>query len=251
MKNFTLLLFFLAVSLACSAQNLIVNGDFETDMLEPWGGFNNQVTTDDLTSSLVGNANNGEASIFQEFDVTPGETYKVTFQYRWVSGPQNYNCIVRIKDAANLPTNLNLIGGTIDNGYKLDETPDMWFDAEFSFSPPEGVTKVRLLYYKANQNRPLRIDNVSVVLDETSSVTELQQVFNFRAAPNPASDLVNISADQPIDWVELYAISGQLLSRQVLNSDRAQLDVSNLPKGLYVVKAQIANRVGAYKLIVD
>lgn len=240
----------MAGALICSGQNLIVNGNFETGMLAPWGGFNNQVLTDDLTSSLVGNANNAEASLFQEFDVTPGLTYRVTFQYRWVSGATSYICTVRIKNAANLPTNLELIGGTTSDGFKLDETPDMWFNGNFSFTAPEGVTRVRLLYYKANNNRPLRIDNVSATLDVSSSYDELQP-FNFSAGPNPATDFINLSADRQIDRVELYSVSGMLVRSQAIHNSRAQVNVGDLAKGLYLMRIQIEDRVGAYKFIVE
>lgn len=250
MKKSILSLFFLAGALVmCLGQNLIVNGDFETSMVAPWGGFNNQVTTDSVTNSLVGNVNDGEGSLFQEFDVTPGMTYKVMFQHRWVAGATNYNCIVRVKNAANLPPNLELIGGTIADGFKVDETPDMWFNNSFSFVPPAEVTRVRLLFYKANNNRPLRIDNVSAELDATSSIAELQPV-NFSAGPNPAVDFINLSADEAIDRVELYSISGRLVRNQAINSSRGQVDVSDLAKGLYVVKAYIEQRVGTYKLVV-
>lgn len=233
-----------------TAQNLVVNGNFETGMLAPWGGFNNQVTTDDMTSSFVGNANNGEASLFQEFDVTPGSTYNVAFQHRWVSGTTSYNCVVRVKDAANLPPNLALIGGTTVDGFKLNETPDMWHNGNFSFVAPAGVTRVRLLFYKANNNRPLRIDNVSATLDVASSLQTLQP-FRFSAGPNPASDFIQLSADKPIERVEFYSISGSLIQSRWVNSNHASLSISNLPKGMYIVKARIDNQTGAYKLIVE
>lgn len=250
MKKYLLPVIFLAGVVVSSAQNLVVNGNFETGMLAPWGGFNNQVLTDDMTSSFVGNANNAEASLFQEFDVMPGLTYKVVFQYRWVSGATSYNCIVRVKDAANLPPNMTLIGGTTADGFKLNETPDTWYNGEFYFVPPTGVTRVRLLYYKANNNRPLRIDNVSVTQDVTASLHDLQP-FNFSAGPNPATDFINLSADKPIDKVEFYSMSGRLVQSQAVNSSRAWVGIGNLSKGFYIVKVHMAHRTGAYKLIVE
>lgn len=250
MKKYLLPVVFLAGVVIGSAQNLVVNGNFETGMLAPWGGFNNQVLTDDMTSSFVGNANNGEGSLFQEFNVTPGSTYNVTFQHRWVSGTTSYNCIVRIKDAANLTPNLPLVGGTTADGFKLNETPDMWHNGNFSFVVPAGVTRVRLLYYKANNNRPLRIDNVSVTLDVASSLQTLQP-FQFNAGPNPASGFIQLSADKPIEQVEFYSMSGSLIQRRWLKSENISLNISDLPRGMYIVKVRIEDHTGAYKLIVE
>lgn len=250
MKKAILLAVVLTTASFCFGQNLIVNGDFETGMLAPnWGGFNNQILTDDLTSSKVGNGNNAEASIFQEFAVTPGETYNVTFQYRWVSGTSSYNCTVRVKDAKNLPTNLDLVAATgTSDGYKLKDTADVWYNAAFTFTPPTGVESVRLLFYKANGNRPLRMDNVSVVKSTVSSVNALTE-FDFQVFPNPTTDVLLLSAAKAIDQVEIYNINGQQLMRQPINSQRAEVDVSRLPQGTFIVKAFIDGAVGAYKMV--
>lgn len=248
MKKYTFLIALFASASICFGQNLIDNGDFETGMLAPdWGGFNNQVVTDALTNSYVGNGNNAEASIFQEFTVTPGETYNVAFQYRWVSGTGNYACTVRIKDARNLPTNLDLVGSNASNGYVLKDTADVWYDASFSFTPPAGIDSVRILFYKANGNRPLRIDNVSVT-QSTTSLTELEQ-FHFTAYPNPVKDILHISAENNIDKVELFNMLGEQVINQPANSNRVQVNVASLSKGIYLVKTHIGRSVGSYKLI--
>ena len=183
----TIFLFLATLSATwCFGQNLIVNGDFETTNMTGWGGFSNQNVLDDLTSSRAGNGNNGESSVFQNFDVTPGTTYNVAFDYRWVSGTGNYNMTVRVKDVNNLTGNLDLTNST--NGLVLNSTPDVWTNqAGFSFVAPDGVTSVRLVFYKAATNRPLRIDNVSVMAAETSTPTA-----PTTPAPMPMQDAADV-----------------------------------------------------------
>lgn len=330
MKKFLLLITLLITATLSFGQNLIMNSDFETNELSPhWGGFNNQIVTDDITSSLVGNANNAEASIFQVIDVTPGETYDIEFDYRWVSGTTNYNCNIRIKDANNLPNNLDLIGGTTDNGYKLKDTADVWYDGSFSFIPPAGVTSIRLLFYKGNNNRPLRIDNVSLTLnvpcsnpvsdfiisDTTflqlgftnqstvtgtasylwtfgngESSTEESPMYTYDTAgtymvcleitddcgtasvcetitvaamptsieslsqhdlsiyPNPASDFINLSAEENIDRIEIYNMLGQQVLSKYINSNNTQVDINRLPTGNYIITSYIGESITSYKL---
>lgn len=151
-------------------QNLVTNGDFQSNTGNPvdnWSGFNHQSLVDNLTSSNVGNVNNGEGSLFQEFAVTAGTTYQVTFDYRWVSGTGNYNMTVRFRGR---PSNTNftlsnVTGGTLSGdsaGLAVNTTPDTWYKASFSVTVPTGESLVRLLFYKGNGNRPFRLDNVSV-----------------------------------------------------------------------------------------
>lgn len=153
MKNCILLVLVL-ISCSFYGQNVIANGNFGTGSLSPWGGYANQVLTDDITNSLCGNDNNGDSSTFQVFSVTEGETYDVAFDYRWVSGSGTYNMTVRVKDGTTGGSNL----GTL----VLNTTPDTWYNGTFSFTVPSGVTQARIIFYKAAGNRPLRIDNVYV-----------------------------------------------------------------------------------------
>lgn len=137
----------------CLGQNVITNGDFETGSKTPWLGFNNQVLTDSQTLSLVGNVNNAEGSLYQVLELQPGKTYRVGFNYRWVSGSGNYNMNVRVKDEN---------GPDVFGNIVLDTVPDVWHYGNFSFTTPAGISEVRLVFYKVNGNRPLRFDDVFV-----------------------------------------------------------------------------------------
>ncbi|MHB0753806.1 T9SS type A sorting domain-containing protein [Polaribacter sp. M15] len=154
-------------------QNLIKNGNFESNK-DHWEGFNNQVLKDDLTNSFVGNVNNSAGSLLQVFSLTAGKTYNVAFDYRWVSGNGNYNMTVRVKKGTT--------GDDIQT-LKLDTTPDVWKTVSFTFTAPENISKARIVFYKVNENRPLRIDNV-IIIDEDfeSSLIDLKTPLN--AQPN-------------------------------------------------------------------
>lgn len=252
MKKTTFLLIALFTASLTFGQNLIVNGDFEiganNDPVPSWGGFKNRIATDDITSAQVGQIENGDGSLFQEFSVTPGEEYAVAFDYRWITtAAANSNLVVRIKNAANLPTNLELIGGTVADGYALNTGVDEWFSGNFSFVVPDGITDVRLLMFKGNGNKPLNVDNVSVT-NSTMSLTDLA-AFNFKTYPNPANDILNVSASSNITKIEVYSILGQKVLTEEINSDSKQINVSDLTKGVYIIKTYIDKAVGSYKFI--
>jgi hypothetical protein len=153
----------LFVSLSVSAQ-IVQNGDFETGDLTDWSGFNNQVLTDDLTSSFVGNVNNAEGSLLQDIAVTEGVAYTLKFDYRWVSASEatNYDMNFRILDSDT----------SIIEEYTLSQEPDVWFTGvTIHFVVPADETTVRLVWYKINGSKPLRLDNVSVTTFDDNLIT--------------------------------------------------------------------------------
>ena len=252
MKKITILLITLVTGALVFGQNLVVNGDFEIgangDPVPSWIGFKNRIATDDITAAQVGQIENGDGALNKEFSVTPGEEYAVQFDYRWITtAAANSNLIVRIKDAANLPTNLNLIGGTTSNGYALNTTVDQWFSGNFSFVVPAGITTVRLTMFKGNGNKPLNLDNVSVT-SSTMSLNDLDQL-TFKTYPNPANDILNISASSKLTQIEIYSILGRKVLTKDINTTEDQINISNLTKGVYIIKTYIDNAVGSFKFI--
>ena len=66
--------------------------------------------------------------------------------------------------------------------------------------------------------------------------------------PNPATDILNISLETELKSIEIYSLSGQ----KVLSSDKNQVDVSNLSKGMYMVRVEdVEGLVSTQKLIVE
>lgn len=160
MKN-TILMLLALTGITSYAQNQILNGNFQTGNLNFWQGFNNQVLTDDITNSLVGNINNGEGSLFQTLTLESGQTYTIAFNYRWISGSAGYAMTVRAKDE----NSASIFGSLI-----LNSNPDEWVNGTFTFTVPTDVTLVRLVFYKTNGNRPLRIDDVYVTPQNSNSI---------------------------------------------------------------------------------
>ena len=71
----------------------------------------------------------------------------------------------------------------------------------------------------------------------------------FTIYPNPTSDLINILGDSSISSVQVYDFSGKLLNNQTSNSKKLQLNVSNLPKGNYIIKVLSEGKTSSYKFI--
>lgn len=67
---------------------------------------------------------------------------------------------------------------------------------------------------------------------------EESKVINFSFFPNPASSWVRITGIENGKTVELIAINGQVVDRQVATHGEATFGVSNLPRGMYLLRVE-------------
>lgn len=117
------------------------------------------------------------------------------------------------------------------------------------FTVPAGYNRARVQVYQFGTANSFELDNFSVI--RTFPPLSLQDLskFNFASSPNPAKDYLNLSASKNIDKIEIYNLLGKQVIDSSLNVSKAQVSVSNLSTGLYVVKAYIEDSVGTYKFI--
>ena len=65
----------------------------------------------------------------------------------------------------------------------------------------------------------------------------------FRIFPNPVRDKINIMADEIIDRVEVFTLSGmKILEKAGIYNSRLVLDVNNIPQGLLILKIHNGER---------
>ena len=54
--------------------------------------------------------------------------------------------------------------------------------------------------------------------------------------PNPATYVLNIEVDGAVDQIIIYSLSGdKILSQKIQGRKKLQLDISNLPSGIYII----------------
>jgi hypothetical protein len=69
----------------------------------------------------------------------------------------------------------------------------------------------------------------------------LQVAQALHIMPNPASDKVMVSAADVIQTLRIYDLAGKLHTSYTPESDQTVFDVGTLPKGIYIVGAQLQN----------
>ncbi|CAM3361074.1 T9SS type A sorting domain-containing protein [Aequorivita lipolytica] len=72
---------------------------------------------------------------------------------------------------------------------------------------------------------------------------------DFKFYPNPAGEILNLSAKSNIDNVSIYSILGQKVLENSPNQNDATLNVASLYQGVYVLKLAINGQSATYKFI--
>ena len=73
----------------------------------------------------------------------------------------------------------------------------------------------------------------------------------FKLYPNPANDVVNVSYKTEIDTVSIYSVTGQLVYDNAIHNSSAQINVSHLSSGLYILEANVEGNKVRFKIIVE
>ncbi|WP_034059190.1 family 16 glycosylhydrolase [Lacinutrix jangbogonensis] len=93
----------------------------------------------------------------------------------------------------------------------------------------------------------MTIDYVKVYQNTLS--VEPYSANAFRVSPNPASDYINITSEENIDFIALYDVLGnKVLSKTKSNK---QIDVTALESGMYFLKIYSEKRIATKKIIIN
>jgi hypothetical protein len=71
----------------------------------------------------------------------------------------------------------------------------------------------------------------------------------FKFYPNPVKDVLNLSYTENITKVQVINLLGQEVKTVSINATQSQVDMSNLPKGTYLVKLTASDAVKTIKVI--
>ncbi|WP_405291737.1 T9SS type A sorting domain-containing protein [Algibacter sp. Ld11] len=84
-------------------------------------------------------------------------------------------------------------------------------------------------------------------LPEVLSSNEFHEKPTFLIYPNPTSEYLKITSNEAINQIQLY----DLLGKQVLKTNKNQVDVRALPSGLYLAKIEYGSDTITKKVIIN
>ena len=87
-------------------------------------------------------------------------------------------------------------------------------------------------------------------LNVTSNPTGIDNINSASIIiyPNPVNDLLNISNSEIINSISIYNMLGQEVLFSKVSASSSQINVSSLPKGIYLVKALVGPTINSFKI---
>lgn len=111
---------------------------------------------------------------------------------------------------------------------------------------PTGSSEVTIVF---NNDIWKKLNDLSCT---GTSTVALPLKTDCRIFPNPAKNELNISADYPINFIELYNLNGQkILEINNLNSNNATIPLFGIPAGTYMLRINNGLNITVYKIIVN
>lgn len=104
-----------------------------------------------------------------------------------------------------------------------------------------------IFQWKFDGNGTVYFDNI--YFSTTNLATSTFESLNVKMYPNPANSVLNIDAKSNIDTVSIYNLLGQEVVSKTINNQNTSIDISNLQRGVYVVKTSIEGKIATSKLI--
>lgn len=178
---------------------------------------------------------------FGELDrkyLSPQTTYLLLTNTRISNNPNNDNIF-----SFNLINNVNWTAMSDQNWLSLSftnltekSTMDTIFgigDAQIKITAETNTTgterSANIIFSGDNG-----VDFKTVVVTQSGLLSSTDvKTFTTVIYPNPASDVLNIQAEQKITKIEIFDLSGKLL---ISKYNKENINISNLSKGIYIIK---------------
>jgi len=109
---------------------------------------------------------------------------------------------------------------------------------------PGSTIFVRVWRYGGNEVEPFAISAYNASLSVEDNIIE-----GFSIYPNPVNDVLRFRAQDNIDNISIYNLLGQEVLRVQPRALSTQIDMIDLPTGMYVVKVQVGDQLGAYRIV--
>jgi len=193
-------------------------------------------TPDAADSWLFGYVVTADASGFTK--VSDGNSHIFTFDLAALSGTDGFVAQAGTKYwlsvAAVVNTGLTVTGSARWNWY---QAAPQGSDAHIATSG--GLFGLTAGQWSAFPSLGLTFNGVNMLIEGTTDLsTDLLHMDSFKLYPNPANDVINVSnAADAIEKVIITDMNGRVVKSVVLGVNDAQINISELSKGVYFLQA--------------
>ncbi len=117
-----------------------------------------------------------------------------------------------------------------------------------TFTPSDNTTYyVNVGYYSHYTDGDEGPYTINISGNSTLKATKLTK-SDFSFYPNPTTGIIRWNASQSVDRVQITNLTGQVLMNME-NPSTNSLDISRLPKGVYLLNVHMGDKQGTYRLI--
>jgi hypothetical protein len=143
-------------------------------------------------------------------------------------------------------TGMNPEDFTLLNGSVL-EAPVTWTEETFDLSAYDGQEVYVAIQCVSQDAFVFMIDDVLI-----TSVTGINDIEmgNINIYPNPATNLVNIDSDHPINTIQIISYTGQMVYNQQVSGNNVQINTSDFSVGVYFINVTTSEGVTTQKLLI-
>ena len=108
------------------------------------------------------------------------------------------------------------------------------------------ITEAGQVYYVFVVNTGSSTD---IKIDGTNLGISNNDITGFTYYPNPTSGILYLKSIDKIDSVEIFNMLGQKVLENKLKVNTAQLDISDLSFGTYIMKAMVNGKTATFKVV--
>ena len=133
-----------------------------------------------------------------------------------------------------------------------DVVYDSYISSDENFEEIEGLNQNEAYTLEISSICNYDTNNESAVVQEVFNTTLSSEDFTFSSLeyyPNPTENFVNLSNDLPIDFVEIYSITGQKIFSQSVNNTEVKLNMINYASGAYFINVKIDGSTRVLRVI--
>jgi len=137
---------------------------------------------------------------------------------------------------------ISITAGNIANWYVLNE------QSEYVAVPSTTVLEDGVTYFVAQSNGNCMSEYHAITASSTAGIKNISK-SSLVVYPNPATGSVTVKNDDAISQITVSNVLGQMVMMQKANDIIAQVDMTSLPAGTYILNVTTAAGTAASKVI--
>ena len=173
--------------------------------------------------------------------LTASSTVTISFMLTGTMSPENLNAepnvvIAQLSDANGDFSNPTEIGRLTTNasGSILAQIPAV----------AEGQYRIRVI----STNYPMVGENIQDVEIKPNTAIE-ENLASCKIYPNPLSSLMKVEANQTVNGVRIYDLSGRLVKEETISGKSITLNLSDLQNGAYLLQLDYGDHSSFHRIV--